>query len=93
MPGQRVTLSLPCADVPDAFGSPLFHQGDPGYSRLLVDLNRSLEDPSAIPEVSDNVPVPGNQGLSREQKALRVRSFYTPYREAIDSMLYRHWER
>ncbi len=60
-----------------------------GYSRLLVDLNRSLEDPSVMPEVSDFIPIPGNQNLNREQKALRVHSFYTPYREAIDDMLYR----
>ena len=52
-----------------------------GYSRLLVDLNRSLEDPSVMPEVSDFIPIPGNQNLNREQKALRVHSFYTPYRE------------
>jgi predicted N-formylglutamate amidohydrolase len=28
-----------------------------GYSRLVVDLNRSLEDASVIPEVSDNIPI------------------------------------
>ena len=60
-----------------------------GYSRLLVDLNRSLEDPTAIPELVDSIAIPGNIGLNREQKALRVHSFYTPYREAIDDMLFR----
>ena len=55
-----------------------------GYSRLLVDLNRGLEDPTLIPEVSDSIPIPGNQGLSREQRALRIHCFYTPYRRAID---------
>jgi predicted N-formylglutamate amidohydrolase len=58
-----------------------------GYSRLLVDLNRSLEDPSAFPEHSDGVAIPGNQALGRDDKALRVRSFYTPYRVAIDRAL------
>ena len=58
-----------------------------GYSRLIVDLNRSLEDPTAFPEVSDNIPIPGNQGLSREDKALRISSIYKPYRVAIDEML------
>ncbi len=60
-----------------------------GYSRLVIDLNRSLEDPSVIPTVSDNIPIPGNQGLSRQDRALRVHCFYTPYRVAIDSMLRR----
>lgn len=60
-----------------------------GYSRLIVDLNRSLEDPTAFPEISDGIAIPGNQGLSRHDRALRVRTFYTPYRVAIDNMLHR----
>lgn len=64
-----------------------------GYSRLVVDLNRSLEDASAIPALSDNIPIPGNQALSRGERAMRVHSFYTPYRVAIDCMLHRFRER
>ena len=61
-----------------------------GYSRLVIDLNRSLEDSSVIPEVSDNIPIPGNQLLSRQDRAHRVHCFYTPYRVAIDTMLHRY---
>lgn len=64
-----------------------------GYSRLVVDLNRSLEDPTLIPEVSDAIPVPGNQGLTREQRALRIHCFYRPYRVTIDGMLHRFRDR
>ncbi len=64
-----------------------------GYSRLLVDLNRSLEDPTAFPEESDGILIPGNLQLSPEDKALRVKSFYTPYRKAIERMLGRFRER
>ena len=64
-----------------------------GYSRLLVDLNRSLEDPTAFPAESDGVLVPGNQQLSRQDRSLRVKSFYTPYRLAIERMLHRFRER
>jgi len=60
-----------------------------GYSRLVVDLNRSIEDPSAFPEVSDGIPIPGNRDLSRKDRAARVHSFYTPYRVAIDQALRR----
>lgn len=60
-----------------------------GYSRLVVDLNRSLEDDSLMPEVSDNTPIPGNQNMSTEHRNQRIHSFYTPYRKAIDSMLHR----
>jgi predicted N-formylglutamate amidohydrolase len=59
-----------------------------GYSRLVIDLNRSLEDPSVMPEVSDNIPIPGNQGLSAEDRNRRIHSFYTPYRAAIDHKLH-----
>ena len=59
----------------------------------MVDLNRSLEDRTLIPEVSDNIPIPGNQGLTRQQRALRIHCFYTPYRAAIDTMLHRYRER
>ena len=60
-----------------------------GYSRLVIDMNRGLEDPTLIPEVSDSIPIPGNQGLSLEDRALRIHCFYTPYRRAIDRMLRR----
>lgn len=59
-----------------------------GYSRLVIDLNRSLEDATAIPELSDNILIPGNRGLSREDRDARIHSFYVPYRAAIDQMLH-----
>ncbi len=54
-----------------------------GYSRLIVDYNRKLDDPTAFPEVSDGIVVPGNQGLSEADKIRRVISFYEPYHETI----------
>lgn len=57
------------------------------YSRLLVDCNRHLHDPSAFPEVSDDTPVPANKDLSEDDKMLRAQSFYQPYRAAIDAAL------
>ena len=58
-----------------------------GFSRLIVDPNRKLEDPSAFIEVSDGIAIPGNQNLDEEQKALRVQSFFRPYHEAIEARL------
>lgn len=60
-----------------------------GYSRLVVDMNRGLEDPTLIPEVSDAIPIPGNRGLTREQRAMRIHCFFRPYRLTIDGMLHR----
>ncbi len=64
-----------------------------GYSRLVVDLNRSLEDESLMPEVSDGTPIPGNQKLSVAQRNERIHSLFTPYRKAIDGMLHGFRER
>ena len=61
-----------------------------GYSRLVVDLNRSLSDESLMPAVSDNTPIPGNQNMSEAHRNERIHCFYTPYRKAIDGMLHRY---
>lgn len=60
-----------------------------GYSRLVIDLNRSLTDDSVMPEVSDNVLIQGNRNMSQAHREQRVHCFYTPYRKAIDTMLHR----
>ena len=54
-----------------------------GYSRLVVDLNRSLHDAGAFAEISDGILVPGNIGLSMEAKGARARDVYHPYHRAI----------
>lgn len=54
-----------------------------GYSRLVVDCNRGLGDPTSILAVSDGEFIPGNQGLDEEQKAERARQFFHPYHDAI----------
>jgi predicted N-formylglutamate amidohydrolase len=58
-----------------------------GYSRLIVDCNRALEDPTAFPAVSDGERVPGNEGLTDADKAWRARCFYWPYHDAIAQLL------
>jgi predicted N-formylglutamate amidohydrolase len=54
-----------------------------GFSRLIVDPNRQLDDPTAFVEVSDGIAIPGNHELSAEQKDLRAKSFFHPYHGAI----------
>jgi len=60
-----------------------------GFSRLIVDPNRKLDDPTAFVEVSDGIGIPGNLDLDLEQKTLRVRSFFQPYHDAIAERLNR----
>ena len=54
-----------------------------GYSRLVLDLNRALNDPACFPETSDRTPVPGNQGLTSEEKARRAAALFHPYHDSI----------
>ncbi|MBT8135435.1 MAG: N-formylglutamate amidohydrolase [Gammaproteobacteria bacterium] len=60
-----------------------------GYSRLLVDCNRQLYDPSAFVKVSDGIAIPGNLNLSEDEKWLRVQSFYWPYHNAVSEEIFR----
>lgn len=54
-----------------------------GYSRLVIDVNRHLDDTSSIPVESDGIPIPGNQKLSPEAAAQRAELFFWPYHRAI----------
>lgn len=58
-----------------------------GFSRLIVDPNRRLDDPTSIPEVSDGIGIPGNLDLDEGKKALRLQSFFQPYHHAIKDRL------
>lgn len=53
-------------------------------SRLVYDCNRPPDAKSAMPEVSELIDVPGNDALTEEQKAARVRAIYRPFLETVD---------
>ncbi|HTS91558.1 MAG TPA: N-formylglutamate amidohydrolase [Stellaceae bacterium] len=58
-----------------------------GYSRLVIDCNRNLDDPTSIPPVSDGIEVPGNRDLAPEQRRARVEALFRPYHAAIEAAL------
>ena len=58
-----------------------------GYSRLVIDCNRDLEDPTSIPAVSDGVAVPGNREISAAERARRVETLFRPYHRAIEQAI------
>lgn len=58
-----------------------------GYSRLVIDCNRPLDDPTSIAGESDGIEVPGNFGLSRADRAARADACFHPYHTAIDGEL------
>ncbi len=74
-------LSKALADKLDA---PLIHSG---YSRLVIDLNRHLDDPSSIPIVSEGTEIPGNHPLDQHQRQLRIDEFFWPYHNKFAQIL------
>ncbi len=58
-----------------------------GYSRLLIDCNRGLDDPTSIAAISDGLVVPGNREISPEQATARAECFFDPYHDAIGAAL------
>ena len=58
-----------------------------GYSRLVIDCNRHLKDPSSIVTESDGETVPGNKDLTPAEREARVSSCFWPYHRGIDQAL------
>jgi predicted N-formylglutamate amidohydrolase len=59
------------------------------YSRLVMDCNRQLMDPSAFLQFGDGILVPGNRNLHQDEKDLRAKALYRPYHEAVDKQVQR----
>jgi len=57
------------------------------FSRLLIDPNREEDHKTLIPHTSDNIPIPGNQDLSKEQVEERRARFYRPFHARCDELI------
>ncbi|UDF28733.1 UNVERIFIED_ORG: N-formylglutamate amidohydrolase [Roseateles sp. XES5] len=53
------------------------------YSRLVIDCNRPLGVPSAIPEVSETTEIPGNLDLTEAERQQRIDTLFSPYAAAV----------
>lgn len=73
--GRRLSASL---------DAPLFLTA---YSRLVIDCNRHLDDPTSIPQESDRTPIPGNRGLSPEERRRRQSEIFAPYHAALAALI------
>lgn len=60
--------------------APLFHTH---YSRLVVDCNRPIGNPSLMPEISETTVIPGNGGLTAAERDLRLDTLFRPFHNAI----------
>ena len=78
--GTRATATLLAARL----SAPLILAN---YSRLVIDLNRNLDDPTAFITSSDGVTIPGNQVLGAVEKQRRCDAIYRPYHDAVDEMI------
>ena len=57
------------------------------YSRLVVDLNRDTDHPTTFAPSGEGKPVPGNIGISDDDKARRLHEIYHPYHQALADMI------
>lgn len=57
------------------------------YSRLLIDLNRPIHVPSAMPKQSEATDIPGNQTIALDEALHRVRRIFTPFHARIQAHL------
>jgi predicted N-formylglutamate amidohydrolase len=53
------------------------------FSRLLIDPNRGLDDPTLIMRLSDGAVIPGNARVDAVERARRIARFYKPYDDAV----------
>ena len=57
------------------------------YSRLVIDCNRPIGNPSSIVEVSERTAIPGNQRLDPAAAERRAGEIFRPYHARIESLL------
>jgi predicted N-formylglutamate amidohydrolase len=70
--------------VAEALDAPMVAQN---YSRLVIDCNRDPSVTTSIPTVSESSEIPGNIGLTEEQKLLRRKEIFEPYHNHIRALL------
>jgi predicted N-formylglutamate amidohydrolase len=58
-----------------------------GWSRLLVDLNRSETNPNVVPAVAFGVLVPGNQLLPMREIEARIARYHRPYWDTVERLV------
>ena len=58
-----------------------------GFSRLVIDINRAVDDPTSMPVISDGVIVPGNRALPAAEIEAREAELFRPYHDAVAAHL------
>ncbi len=61
-----------------------------GVSRLVYDCNRPPEARDAMPELSEDTPIPANLELSVSARQERIEGIYVPFCRGLEDVLTRH---
>jgi predicted N-formylglutamate amidohydrolase len=81
---RHIAYDIGAADVTRALAAML---GAPAvlstYSRLVIDPNRGLDDPTLVMRYSDGAVVPGNAYIDAAEIARRSEKYWAPYRQEI----------
>ena len=56
-------------------------------SRLVIDCNRPLDAPDLISLVSESTPIPGNQGLTPQEREMRIALSWQPFHKAVEEVV------
>jgi predicted N-formylglutamate amidohydrolase len=57
------------------------------WSRLVVDLNRALDHPTAFAHTGEGHPVPGNESLSDSERHRRAGLYYHPFHRCMSRLI------
>ncbi|MBU92237.1 MAG: N-formylglutamate amidohydrolase [Rhodobiaceae bacterium] len=57
------------------------------FSRLLIDPNRSIDDPTSIMRFADKFIIPGNRSITDQDAMLRIDQFYNQYHNKIEEVI------
>ncbi len=58
------------------------------YSRLVYDCNRPLTAKDAVATMSDHTRIPGNEGLTAEERSHRRMEIFHPYQDKLAEVLF-----
>ncbi|WP_299620550.1 N-formylglutamate amidohydrolase [uncultured Tateyamaria sp.] len=56
------------------------------FSRLVIDPNRGLDDPTLVMQLYDGTIIPGNRHLSDGERQARIDQLYQPYHDALGTL-------
>ena len=57
------------------------------FSRLLIDPNRGVDDPTLIMKLSDGAIITGNHPICENEKQHRIANFHAPYHHTIQEII------